>query len=207
MARNSGTNYFEMMEEMVRCACDAAEKLEHILKNFDLSLLEQHMEEIHAIEHKGDELKHALVEKLAKEFITPIEREDIMAISDQVDDVIDCVEDVLLKIYMFNIKEIRPMAITFAGIIRQCCAELDSVFHAFADFKKSKTIHVSIIEINRLEELGDSLYVQAVRELYDGKTDPLSAFTWTDVYNGLERCCDTCEHSADLVENVILKNS
>lgn len=207
MARKEEHNYFLMMKEMVDYACKAAEKLEDTLQHFDISSLDERMTEMHAIEHDGDGLKHVLVGRLVKEFITPIEREDIMDITDQIDDVIDAVEDVLLKIYMFNIQDIRPEAIEFTGIIRQCCEELRKVFEAFSDFKKSKTIHASIIEINCLEELGDALYIRAIRALYDGKTDPISTATWTEVYGCLEKCCDTCEHTADLVEHVIMKNS
>lgn len=207
MARKSGNDYFAMMQEMAACAGVAADKLKDILENYDQADLSTLMTEMHAIEHQGDDMKHQVVEKLVKEFITPIEREDIMAIIDQIDDVTDAVEDVVLKLYMYNIKTIRPQAVEFAGIICECCHELVNVFASFADFKKSKKIHTAIIEINRLEEVGDSLYIRAVRELYEGNVNAIEAAAWTEVYSRLEGCCDTCEHTADLVENVILKNT
>lgn len=207
MPKKEEHDYFIMMQEMVACTCQAAEKLHEILTAFDPSKLDASLVEMHAIEHRGDDLKHALVEKLVKEFITPLEREDIMAITNQIDDVTDAVEDVLLKIYMFNVKTIQSQAIEFADIITQCCKELYAVFCAFADFKKAKTIHPSIIEINRLEEVGDTLYINAVHALYSTGTDPITALAWTEVYARLEKCCDTCENAADLVEHVIMKNT
>lgn len=207
MAKKDNHDYFVLMQEMVECTCQAAEKLHEILNAFDPSKLDASLVEMHKIEHRGDDLKHALAEKLVKEFITPLEREDIMAITSQIDDVTDAVEDVLLKIYMYNARTIRPQAIEFANIITQCCKELYTVFCAFADFKKSKTILPSIIEINRLEEEGDTLYINAVHELYSTDTDPITAIAWTEVYTRLEKCCDTCENTADLVEHVIMKNT
>ena len=206
MARKNDHNYFHMMSEMVDCALRGAEMLRSILQEFNPENLED-MEGLHAIEHEGDGLKHELVSKLAKEFITPIDREDIMEIAAQIDDVTDAVEDVLLKINMFNIRSIPQTAQDFAEIITQCARALVTVFAELENFKKSKTLHDSLVEINRLEEQGDTLYFQGVRELFTGETDPLSAIAWTEVYACLEKCCDTCEHTADLVEHAVMKNS
>lgn len=207
MARKSGNDYFAMMRETASCAHTASTRLQEILENYEQDSLDESMVEMHAIEHHGDDLKHKMVEKLVKEFITPIEREDIMALIDQIDDVIDAVEDVVLKLYMFNIKTIRPEAIAFAEIVCRCAGALVTVFDEFADFKKSKAIHQSIVEINRLEEEGDALYIRAIRTLYEGQTNALEATAWTEIFTCLEKCCDTCEHTADLVENVIMKNT
>jgi len=196
-----------MLEEMANCSYHAAEQLETILTDFNIDELDQNMANLHAVEHQGDGLKHDLVSKLVREFITPIEREDIMAIANEIDDVTDAVEDVLLRIYMYNLQEILPNAITFAGIAKQCCNELLSVLKVFSDFKKSKTIHESIIELNHLEETGDNCYLNSVRHLYTSNIDAKSAAAWTEIYRCLEKVCDTCEHAADLVENVIMKNT
>lgn len=207
MPKEKGNNYFTMLEEMAECSCRAAETLEQILTGFRAEQLDEHMEKLHAIEHEGDERKHELVSRLVKEFITPIEREDIMSITDQIDDVTDAVEDVLLKIYMFNINSIQDDAIAFAGIIRSCCAELLHVFQEFGNYKKSKTLLQSIIELNRLEEQGDTLYINAIRKLHIEKKDLWEATAWIEIYGCMETVCDTCEHAADLVEHVVMKNT
>ncbi len=165
------------------------------------------MKNLHAIENRADEMKHALVEKLVREFITPIEREDIMNITDRIDDVTDAVEDVLIKIYMFNIQSIHDDAIAFAGIIKTCCNKLLNVFQEFENFKKPKELHQMIVELNRLEEQGDALYINAVRKLYLSNANPREVGAWAEIYNGMETVCDTCEHVADLVEHVVMKNT
>lgn len=207
MAKKGDNTYFQMMRETAACAQTASSKLKAILENFDPAQLNESMREMHEIEHHGDGLKHQLVAKLVKEFITPIEREDIMALIDQIDDVIDAVEDVVLKIYMYNIRAVLPEAIQFADIVCRCTEKLVTVFEEFADFKKSKKIHECIVEINRLEEDGDRLYVSAIRSLYEGNVEAVKAAAWTEVFTCLEKCCDACEHTADLVENVIMKNT
>ena len=138
MAKEKSNNYFTMLEGMAEASCTAAVELERILVDFSIEKLGENMKNLHAIENRADEMKHALVEKLVREFITPIEREDIMAITDRIDDVTDAVEDVLIKIYMFNIQTIHDDAIAFAGIIKTCCNKLLNVFQEFENFKKPK---------------------------------------------------------------------
>ena len=77
----------------------------------------------------------------------------------------------------------------------------------FQNFRKSTTIHDSIIEINRLEEVGDRMYTEAVRNLYLNCKDPVEIVAWTKIFDRLELCCDACEHVANAVEGVMMKNS
>lgn len=77
----------------------------------------------------------------------------------------------------------------------------------FADFRKSKTLHGLIIEINALEEEGDRLFIDSMRRLHAEVTDPIEIIAWREIYAYLEKCCDACEHVADVVESVIMKNT
>lgn len=207
MSKTKGNNYFLMLENMAECSCRAAELLKKVLTNFDVEKLDEEIVNIHAIEHEGDERKHKLVSSLMKEFITPIDREDIMAIANTIDDVTDAVEDVLIRIYMYNITVICPNAIAFTDIIENICNEMHQMFKDFHNYKKPKTIHNSIVEINCLEEKGDDLYLKSVREMYASPVDAKETAAWTEVYNCMEKVCDVCEHAADFVEHVIMKNT
>jgi predicted phosphate transport protein (TIGR00153 family) len=170
--------------------------------------LEEYMEKMHALEHKGDEVRHNMVKLLAKEFITPIEREDIMAMGDAVDTVTDKIEDVLQKMFMYNVRVVRPDAIEGVDTIIGCTEALKATLEEFSNFKKSKTISEKIIEINRLEEVGDRFYIEATRRVFtDRELSPIEAFSWTHIYHYMEDVLDACEDAADIIEGVIMKNS
>ena len=200
-------DYFSMLVNGVSSACSAAELLNNNLQHFDPDKLPQHIDEIHEIEHTADLAKHDMLEKLLKEFITPIDREDILELADMIDDVIDSLEEVLLKIYMYNITSLREEAVQFSGIIVQCCSEMKTMMEEFSDFRRSKKIKGNIIEINRLEEEGDKLFTMAIRSLYTASNEGAEIMAWTSLYEQLECCCDLCEDVADVVERVILTNS
>lgn len=207
MAKKNDNNYFNLLIEMAECADTVATKLEEILKKYRPDDLKMHMEALHEVESKGDNLKHNIAEKLRKEFITPLDREDFLGIAGEIDDVIDSVEDVLINMYMFNIKSIRPEAIEFAELTTKCCNELLCMMKSFDHYKKSTSIHNYIVEINRLEELGDDLYTNSIHRLFSEKNDAVDMIAWTEIFRRFEKCCDTCEHVANWVENIIMKNT
>lgn len=200
-------NYFESFNTMVGYACKAAGKLHTLINSFDMKEIEHSMTELHEIEHSADVEKHEMMKHLAKEFITPIEREDIMALAQEIDEVTDCIEDVLLKSYMFNITSMKREAVEFTNVIVSCCEALKNAVNDFQNFKRSETIDKNIIEVNRLEEVGDRLYTKAMRTLYSTCDNPIEVLGWTEMFRCFEKCCDACEHVANVIEEVIMKNS
>ena len=136
MAKKQRTNYFQMFVEMVEFSCSASRNLSKTLINFEVDKLPEIMDYIHKIEHSADDKKHEMMVKLADEFITPIEREDIMSLAQTIDDVTDSIEDVLMRIYMFNIQSIRSEALDFADVIIQCCDCLKKTMEEYHNFQK-----------------------------------------------------------------------
>lgn len=207
MARKKEFNYFDAFVEMAGFSCQAAHLLNEIMQNFSVDNLQDKLDEMHTIEHSGDEVRHVVIERLAREFITNIEREDIMAITEQIDNVTDTIEDVLQRMYMCNVASPRKYALKMCGIIEQCCVSLKQALEEFHNFRKSDRLHKLIVEINRLEEDGDKLFTQATRDLYLTCNDPKEITAWDNIYHYMEKCCDNCEEVANLIENVKLKNS
>lgn len=207
MAIKKEDGYFGTFVELVNYSCQAANLLNEIMHNFNPDELEEKMKLMHNIEHAGDVERHIMMKKLAKEFITPIEREDIVAMADAIDNVTDNIEDVLMRMYMFNVKTMREDALRMAEIIVKCCEALKEALQEFHNFRKSQTLHGLIVEINRMEEEGDELFTKATRNLYVNGKDPLEVYGWGRTLHYMEICCDACEDVADVIESVMMKNS
>lgn len=201
------TNYYELFVELGNFTVKAANLLDKTLANYENIDIENLTFDIHKVEHEADIKRHNLVEKLAKEFMTPLEREDILQLADQIDNVIDSIEEVVMKLYMFNIKEIRMEAKKLSEAIIRSTTALVNALKEFENFRKSKTLTGLLVEVNDLEEKSDEIYMQAVRRLYVEEKDPITILTWTKIFDGLEAVSDKCEHVCDIVESVILKNS
>ncbi|SCP95670.1 DUF47 domain-containing protein [Anaerobium acetethylicum] len=200
-------NYFEAFVNLSKFSMDSAELLCKTLCDFNTEALPAKIEEMHVIEHSADIAKHDMLNRLLKEFLPPIEREDIISLSQKIDDVTDSVEDVLIGIDIFNVKTIRPEILKFTDIIANCCKSMDVALCEFQNFKRSKTLQSKIIEINRLEEEADALYVNEVRSLYKNSNDPVELMVWTEILRRLEKCADACEDVANDIESIVMKNS
>jgi predicted phosphate transport protein (TIGR00153 family) len=207
MSSKKGYNYFEGFVNLSKFSLKSAEILNKTLREFDRHKIEDKIREMHNIEHSADLAKHDMLNALVKEFLPPIEREDINSLSQKIDDVTDAIEDVLLSIDMYNVQTIRPEILKFTETIMECCKSMDTALVEFQNFKKSKKLHSEIVEINRLEEEGDALYINGVRNLYKTSKDPIELMVWTEIFRRLEKCCDACEDVANDIESVVMKNS
>lgn len=207
MPKKTVFNYFDAFNSLTKFSLESAILLHKTLLNFSSGDIQNKVKEMHQLEHNADLAKHKIMDHLVKEFLPPIEREDITTLSQEIDDVTDAIEDVLLFINMFNIKRIRPEVLKFTEIIQQCCETMDMAVVEFKHFRSSKTLKDILIKINQLEEEADTLYVDMMKKLYRTSTDPIELMTWTEVMHRLEKCCDACEDVADTLEEIIMKNS
>ena len=200
-------NFFKGFENMADYAHQAAQMLIRTVENFNNKTLEERVKEIHVIENAADNEKYKIVEALAKEFITPIEREDILNTVEQFDDLVDYIEDVIITMYMYNIISLRKEIFLFTEVIEKCCLTLKDTLAEFSHFRKSNNISDLIIALNRLEEEADKIYISSVKTLFATSTDAIEIMKWHEIFNRCEKCCDTSEHIANSIEGIIMKNS
>jgi len=206
MKRND-YNYFNELASLSKFSSKLAVCLHETLSEFDPNNIIETVKAAHTIEHNADIAKHNIMNKLVKEFLPPIEREDITSLTQEIDDVTDSIEDVLIYIDMFNIKVIRPEVLKFTELLVTCTKAMDEVLDEFKSFKSSKKLRDKVIEINRLEEVGDALYVDFMRNLYHTSTDAIELMCWTEIFHRLEKCADNCEDVANIIESIVMKNS
>ncbi len=203
-----GYNYFEAFEEISAISVRAAASLRTIFQNYRHEELPDNLVLMHQLEHDADEKKHAMMQILYKDFLPPIEREDIIELAHMMDDMIDSIEDVIVKFDMFQLSQPTPDMMNFIDIVCQCTKAQDKVIREFHNFKKSKdNIVANIIQVNHLEEKGDALYTASVKNLFRMNDSSSAMYALTQIYRQLERCCDACESAANTVEGIILKNS
>jgi predicted phosphate transport protein (TIGR00153 family) len=207
MSKNKDFNYFKAFVNLSGFSLKTAELLINTIQNFDATKIEEKVKEMHDLEHTADQERHEIMNRLVKEFLPPIEREDIINLADNIDSVVDSIEDVLIGLDIFNIQTIRPEILKFTELIMDCCKSMNAALVEFEHFKRSKTLQTAIIEVNRLEEAGDQLYINGVRNLFQTSKDPIELMAWTEIYRRLEKCYDNCEEVANNIENIVMKNS
>ncbi len=198
--------YFENLVAAADCCCDAAKYLKECLENYDYSRIQEMLETMHSIEHNADMKKHEMTEALARAFVTPLDREDIALISQNIDEVADSIEEVVQRLYVDSIQTIEPEAVEFADKIVGCCELMKEILRELENFKRPKKLHEMNVQLNHMEEECDQLYLKATHRVTKNPA-VLQVLFWREIFDRLERCADACEHVSDCVETVVMKNS
>ena len=179
MSKKQDDYYFDNFMKCAEYSCKAAYLLKEILTEFQPEEISKKMEEIHEIERQADTQRHEITDKLAKAFITPIEREDIIALSHHIDDVTDKIEEVLIRVYINNEQEMRQEVFLMMDVVIECCEELQTLLKEFKNFKHSKELKPSIIRMNTLEEKEDELFISSMRKLNVEEQDVSNIIAWS----------------------------
>lgn len=206
MAKNDRF-YFDNFVTAADYCCKAAQYLESCLANYDVMNIKHMLETMHELENNADKCKHAMSEALAKAFVTPMDREDMALISADIDEVADCIEEVLQRFYMNRIEVVTEDAKLFAAKIVECCQLMKQMLLEVPNFKKGKRLKEMVIELNHKEEECDRLYLEATYNARDISDDVFTVLSWREIYSKLEKCADACEHVGDCVETIVMKNT
>ncbi len=197
-------DYFEEFTTGVGFCKRAAEALLATLNDEKLNNMER--ETIHKIEQEADKHVHSMFNHLNHSFITPIDREDIMQIVSETDNVTDGIDAVSEEFYMMHIDKLLPASRTMAELIVRSCTHMVAMMEELKQFKKNNKLMEQIIEINNIEEEGDKIYREAVYNLFAPGQDAMLAIKWRSILDLMENVLDNCENVADTVQSIITKN-
>ncbi len=202
-----GNDYFELIQRQTEFCVRASEMLESILTSFDPKEVNEYREKVHRIENEADEVHHEILNKLSVEFITPIDQEDILHLVQIIDDITDALDEVMMDVYMYHVDEIPLRAGEFVKVVTKCVHALNEAAGELRNFKKPNDLRKLLIKVNDIEIEADVIYTEVIYALFASDVDNRKLLGAKAIYEGLENCCDLCEHAADIIEQVIIKNT
>lgn len=205
--KKKGFDYFNSLVNMANFALEEAKYLKTIFENFIPQDIEKHYLHMHDLEHQCDMEKHDLTTALVKEFLPPIDRDDLFRLSHITDNIADSVENIVAFFFMANVQTLRADTMDFINVIIECCENVVLMLKEFRNFKKPAKLQEYVIILNDMEEKGDRLYSQAMRRLSSEDINVRELIEWRDIYKIFESCLDAAESLADNIESVIMKNT
>jgi predicted phosphate transport protein (TIGR00153 family) len=194
--------YFELFEEAGRNVLRTAELLDAMLSNYPDS--RELAVEIKQCEHEGDRITHDIIHRLNQTFVTPIDREDILALTSALDDMVDYTEEVADYLGLYRIEAPMEQAIALARVLHAAARQ---VAEAIPQLRGFRDVSRYTVEINRLENEGDRITRGAMASLFDTGIDPMVVIRWKDIFERLEAAVDASEHVAYILEGIVIKNS
>ena len=192
-----------LFEQSAHNAVKTAHQLRDMVYNWEN--IEERLLIITDLEHDGDAVTHQIMAELHRSFITPFDREDIALLAHSLDEVTDYIHSSADMMILYRVGQPTGRARELADIIVQAAAEVEqavSEVHARIDRER---LLKRCMEINRLENDGDSVYRAALAELFSDSTDTASLIKWREIYEHMENAIDRCEDIANVLEGVALK--
>ncbi|MEE1273823.1 MAG: DUF47 family protein [Olegusella sp.] len=165
------------------------------------------IKQMHGQEHACDDCTQRLMVELAQSFITPFDREDIVALTRSLDDVADAMDNVATRLEIFHVNKMHPDAIHLAELTVKTVAQVKQMLDYLPDFKKDKRVTEVCKEICDLEDQGDHIYHRALSTLYEDDVNALHALKWTKLFDKMEDGIDSCKEAANVVMGVVIKNA
>ena len=200
-------NYFEEFIRMTEYIEQSSILLKELLNDYNQEKLDKSIEEIHKLEHSSDRVVHKMRENLIKDFLPPIEREDLAIIVSKLDTIEDGIDEVAIDFKILNIKHIKEDILEFTDILVQSTIAVKGIFEKLSDLKHPELIKQKVIVVNKLEEQGDRVYERIISNLYKEEKDPIELIKWINIYKCFEETIDSCEEISDCIQDVIMKNS
>lgn len=196
--------FFDLFSVVMDDTCKAAEILQDLFTNY--TDIEDKIRAIEKLEHSCDRTIHDIIEHLNRSFITPIDREDIFLIAKEIDNIIDNIEATAQGLRLFSITRIRPQTVEMARLITQSATVLSVVVGELKQFKTSKILQQKIIEVNHIENDGDTTYNKIMQELFSKEQNPVEIIKWKEIIENMESTIDECEEVANMIEGIVSKN-
>lgn len=164
-----------------------------------------HVLKMHDIEHECDVHTHDMIDLLNRTFITPFDREDIHALANELDDIVDMIYSITKRVNLYKINEVNVDLLQFADYIQQSVEALARALTGLRKIKNIRPIMDSCIEVNKLENLGDQLKDALVGKLLCCNPDPITFIKWKEIFEGTETVLDICEDVANVIESILVK--
>ncbi len=198
--------FFDLFDKQAENLLEGAQLFNKIINTPDIS--RDNVDKMHAIEHRGDEINHNILNMLNESFITPFDREDIFSLAQNMDNIIDGIYMITNRFYLYKIFTPAEESKKLASIIENSAKAVCKVVNFLRSNKNMKDTLKQCVEINRLENMADEIRDEAIsRILNDANANPILVIKQKELFEEAENVTDMCEHVANVVESIIVKNN
>ncbi|HEY1629587.1 MAG TPA: DUF47 family protein, partial [Tepidisphaeraceae bacterium] len=165
-----------------------------------------HIQMIRQEEHEADDLAHTALDRLDRTFITPFDREDIHLLVGGLDDIVDTVDALAKRFPLYHVQEMEPAFVKQTDTLVQAAIAVSEAVHRLRKSRKLSELSDKLIELHRLENVGDDQNHSAMSHLFSGAMDPLTVMKWKELFDLIEAAIDNCEDVGNTLERIVLKN-
>jgi predicted phosphate transport protein (TIGR00153 family) len=197
--------FYDLFEELINKIEEGGKLFLEMVEKYEYPL--PTITKLKELEHEADVITHRTYEKMHKSFLTPLDREDIYALVNKMDSILDMIEASAARMNLYKVKKPTKVIIDQAKILNEAIRKVKFVVHAMRDMKNSKMILDACVEINTLENEGDIVLRTAMVDLFEHEKDAIELIKWKEIFERIEEALDVCEDVSNIVEGIVLKHA
>jgi predicted phosphate transport protein (TIGR00153 family) len=199
--------FFTMLEESTSNLLIGSDLLKKLASSKNSSQQKKLVAEIKEIEHRGDTITHRIFSELNATFVTPLDREDIHLLASALDDILDHIDGSAQRLVLYNIKKFPPAMIRLCDVLHLSIEELHRGIGLMRDLHDTDRLEEVFQRVNQYENDADTIFDQAVADLFRKEKNPITIIKLKEVYVGLETATDKCEDVTNVLEGIVIKHA
>lgn len=197
--------FFDYFELATQNLVEGAARLKELMEDFHD--VEEAQAQITEFENRGDFIVHEVTNLLPKTLITPIDSDDIQRLIFSIDDALDTLHAAVTRIAIYQVTEAKKPARRLAALILEGAKELDLAVKGLRDKREYERVRERIVRINTIENNGDRVLEDALRNLVSRKDNLFEFICWKEIYELLEQTTDCVEDAGDVIQRVLISNA
>lgn len=199
--------FFTLLEESSQNIVHASELLKELPKSNNDRERERIVGRIKELEHRGDDITHRIFSELNATFVTPFDREDIHKLTSALDDILDHIDGSAGRVTLYKIRKSPHQMVELIEVLHHSIVELNKAVGMLRNVHQSGDLLGVFQKVHQYENDGDSLFEQAVADLFDKEKDPVRIIKLKEIFVGLETATDKCEDAANVIEGILIKHA
>jgi uncharacterized protein len=197
--------FYDLFEELINKIEEGGTVFLDMVETYEYPLPK--ITKLKELEHEADVITHRTYEKMHKSFLTPLDREDIYALVNKMDSILDMIEASAARMSLYKVKKPTKVIIDQAKILNLAISKVKLIVYAMRDMKNSKMIIDACVEINTLENEGDIVLRTAMVDLFENEKDAIELIKWKEIFERIEEALDVCEDVSNIIEGIVLKHA
>ncbi|HEX9829797.1 MAG TPA: DUF47 family protein [Bacteroidota bacterium] len=199
--------FFSLLEDSVQNTVHASELLKDLSRSKNDRERERLVGRIKELEHRGDEITHTIFSELNATFVTPFDREDIHHLTSALDDILDHIDGSAGRFTLYKIRKCPHQMVELIDVLHHSIIELKKAVAMLRTMHDSEDLQRVFKKIHQYENEGDSVFEQAIADLFEKEKNPIQIIKLKEIYVGLETATDKCEDAANVIEGILIKHA
>ncbi|OQA46870.1 MAG: hypothetical protein BWY46_01959 [Firmicutes bacterium ADurb.Bin300] len=194
------------VEKSFECILQMKKSMEAYIKN-DNNEKEQHIGLTKNAEHEGDEIKKIIVDELSKGMFLPPDREDLLLLNENLNDIADGAKGV---VRLLEILENEPYGELDNLLLENCSIAVragEKLKEAINSLVKTdvQKVMVECAQIEMLEKDGDDKRRDLIKTLIKTEIPPKLIILVYEMIDNLENVIDCIKKAGDMVRILAIK--